>query len=224
MGFKSDLDTQGFAIVPDVIDAATCEALRERLGDADGAGTRGLLHVPEVARLARSRLSDLVRALLPAEPTPVRGIYFDKRPETNWLVAWHQDLTVSLKERVEMPGFGPWSVKDGVPHVQPPIELREQMLTVRLHLDDTDTSNGALRVLPGSQDRGRLSADAIQACRGECSEVCCNAHVGDVLLMRPLLLHASARTTSERRRRVLHIEYAGFSLPEPVQWHEAPCL
>jgi ectoine hydroxylase-related dioxygenase (phytanoyl-CoA dioxygenase family) len=173
--------------------------------------------------LARSVLSELVRPYLSGAPVPVRGIYFDKRPETNWLVAWHQDLTLAVKEHVEVPGFGPWSVKDGVPHVQPPVMLLEQMLAVRLHLDDTDASNGALRVLSGTHQLGRLSAGAIQNCRESYEEIFCEAKAGDVLLMRTLMLHASSRSTSERRRRVLHIEYAGFPLPEPLEWHETPC-
>ena len=223
MNLSSHLDTRGFAIVPNVLDAAACHALASLLGDANGAGTRGMLRVHEVAVLAQSLLADLVRPHLPAGLVPVRGIYFDKRPETNWLVAWHQDLTLALKEQVEVPGFGPWSVKEGVPHVQPPIKLLEQMLTVRLHLDDTDADNGALRVLSGTHRLGRLSADAIQNCRDTHDEVLCEAKAGDVLLMRPLLLHASSRSTSTRRRRIVHIEFAGFPLPKPLEWHEASC-
>ncbi len=223
MNIASNLDTRGFAIVPNVLDAAGCHAMASLLGDASGAGTRGMLRIQEVAALAQRLLADLVRPHLPDKPVPVRGIYFDKRPETNWLVAWHQDLTLALKEKAEVPGFGPWSVKEGVPHVQPPMKLLEQMLTVRLHLDDTDADNGALRVLSGTHRLGRLSAEAIQNCRETHEEVLCEAKAGDVLLMRPLLLHASSRSSSARRRRVLHIEFAGFSLPDPLEWHEAPC-
>ncbi len=220
MLLASELSEQGFAIVPGVLDQAACEALRVLLGDADGAGTRGLLRMPEVMQLAQSLLADLVRPHLPVKPIPVRGIYFDKRPGTNWLVAWHQDLTLSVKERVEVRGFGPWSVKEGVPHVQPPVDCLEQMLTVRLHLDDADSANGALRVLPGTHQLGRLNTEDIQKCRETHEEVFCEAQVGDALLMRPLLLHASSRSMSERRRRVLHIEFAGFDLPAPLEWHE----
>jgi len=223
MNLASNLETHGFAIVPNVLDAAACHALASLLGDASGAGTRGMLRVHEVAALAQSLLADLVRPHLPAAPVPVRGIYFDKRAETNWLVAWHQDLTLAIKEHVEAPGFGPWSVKEGVPHVQPPMMLLEQMLAVRLHLDDTDADNGALRVLSGTHRLGRLNAEAIQTCRETHAEVLCETKAGDVLVMRPLLLHASSRSTSPRRRRVLHIEFAGFSLPKPLEWHEAPC-
>ncbi len=222
MNHVADLNAHGFASVPQVLDPEACAVLRDLLGDADGAGTRGMLQVPEVMQLAQTLLVDLVRPLLPPKPIPVRGIYFDKRPEKNWLVAWHQDLTLALKERVEVSGFGPWSVKEGVPHVQPPVGLLEQMISVRLHLDDTDATNGALRVLPGTHRLGRLNAEAIRRCRETCKEVSCEAKAGDVLLMRPLLLHASSHSTSERRRRVLHIEFAGYHLPAPLDWHELP--
>jgi hypothetical protein len=222
MNYRDDLDTQGFAIVPKLLDEVACRALRDLLGDADGAGTRGMLRVPEVMRLAQSLLVDLVRPHLPAEPVAVRGIFFDKRPETNWLVAWHQDITLALKERVEVPRWGPWSVKDGVSHVQPPLECLEQMLTVRLHLDDADADNGAMRVLPGTHRLGRLNAESIARCRETHTEVLCAGKAGDALLLRPLLLHSSSRSMSEHRRRVLHIEFAGFELPQPLEWQEVP--
>jgi ectoine hydroxylase-related dioxygenase (phytanoyl-CoA dioxygenase family) len=92
---------------------------------------------------------------------------------------------------------------------------------VRIHLDDADETNGALRVLPGSHRLGRLSAERIQELRPKEAEHLCTACACDALLMRPLLLHASSRSTSDRHRRVLHIEYAAFSLPDELQWHEA---
>jgi ectoine hydroxylase-related dioxygenase (phytanoyl-CoA dioxygenase family) len=158
---------------------------------------------------------------MPSEPFPVRAIYFDKSSEANWLVTWHQDLTLAVRNRAEVPGFGPWSMKDGILHVQPPVELLEQMLTLRLHLDDADGANGALRVLPGSHRLGRLSAKRIQEVTAQQSEVLCTASAGDALLMRPLILHASGRSRSHRHRRVLHIEYAAFPLPAGLQWHES---
>ena len=95
------------------------------------------------------------------------------------------------------------------------------MLTVRLHLDAADALNGALRVLPGTHRLGRLSAARIQELRGAEPEFLCAAAAGDALLMRPLLLHASSRSTTVGHRRVLHIEYAGFTLPPELQWHAA---
>ena len=208
------VEPDGFSMVPGVLDTDKQRELLDVLGSESGAGRRGLLALPAVDGLARSqKLLDLVRPHVAHEPFPVRSIYFDKSPEANWLVSWHQDLTLALRSRAEVPGFGPWSVKDGVPHVQPPVGLLEQMLTVRLHLDDADESNGALRVLPGSHRLGRLSSGQIQGLRVQQADVLCTVPAGDALLMRPLLLNASGRSTRQRHRRVLHIEYAAFTLP-----------
>jgi ectoine hydroxylase-related dioxygenase (phytanoyl-CoA dioxygenase family) len=164
---------------------------------------------------------DFIRPHLPLEPIPVRAIYFDKSAEANWGVTWHQDLTLALRAHAEVPGFGPWSTKDGIPHVQPPVELLEQMLTLRLHLDHADQFNGALRVFPGSHRWGRLTPGRIQELRTQGEDFLCAAAAGDALLMRPLLFHASSRSTSAQHRRILHIEYAGFALPPELNWHGA---
>jgi ectoine hydroxylase-related dioxygenase (phytanoyl-CoA dioxygenase family) len=150
---------------------------------------------------------------------PVRAIYFDKSAATNWLVGWHQDLTVAARARVDVPGFGSWSVKEGVPHVRAPVAVLEQMLSVRIHLDDCEESNGALRVLPGTHRLGRLSSEQIHELRNNHPEVVCHASAGDVMLMRPLLLHASGKSAETGHRRVLHIEYAGHDLPGGLHWH-----
>ena len=217
-----EVEQHGFAVVPRIIEADARRELLSTLGPVSGAGRRGLLALPAVAELARSsQFLDLIRPHLPSEPFPVRSIYFDKSADTNWLVPWQQDLTRALRARAEVPGFGPWSIKDGIPQVQPPVALLQQMLSIRLHLDDADESNGALRVLPGSHRLGRLSSERIQELRSQQSDFLCAVSAGDALLMRPLLLHASSRSTSTRHRRVLHIEYAAFTLPDELHWHEA---
>jgi len=214
---------EGFAIVSSILEKSECEELINLFGAVNGPGRRGILGLPQIARLACSkRLLDVVQPYLPAQPRPVRGIYFDKNPEANWLVAWHQDLTLVVRNQFDVPGFGPWSVKECVPHVQPPVHLLEQMLTVRLHLDDCDEANGALRVIPGSHCSGRLSPDAIERLRNEKPTTVCGAAAGDALLMRPLLLHSSGRSKNANHRRVVHIEYASFDLPSGLQWHETP--
>jgi hypothetical protein len=154
--------------------------------------------------------------VVPPGYAAVRSILFDKRPGANWNVAWPQDLTITVRERREAEGFGPWSTKDGTPHVQAPAALLERMLTLRLHLDDTGSANGALRVYPGSHRHGRLDPPF----QGE--EVLCEARAGDALLMRPLLLHASSKSTDAARlRRVIHIEFApADALPAPLKWAE----
>ena len=123
-------------------------------------------------------------------------------------------------ERVEMPGFGGWSIKQGVIHVQPPPSVLENMLTLRVHLDDCDADNGPLRVLRGSHRHGRLNDDQIARLKHECEEVTCVVPAGGVLLMRPLIFHASSPAKKPRHRRVIHLEYAANPLPEPLRWFE----
>lgn len=216
------VEKDGFTIVHRVISADERRQLLSDLGPSSGAGRRGLLALPTVAELARSpRILEIISPHMPSHPFPVRAIYFEKSRDTNWLVPWHQDLTLALRAMGRAPGFGPWSTKDGIPHVQPPVELLQLMLAVRLHFDDADVYNGALRVLPGTHRIGRLSAERIQELRRKQPEFICTVSAGDALLMRPLLLHASSRSTSARHRRVLHIEYAAFPLPDGLDWHEA---
>ncbi len=168
--YREDLESDGFAIVPDVLDASTIDRLRDHLADirADEAtsrrggkafGVRNLLNViPATRELAISRaLRLLIEPVLGSGARVVRGVYFDKHKDANWKVAWHQDLTIAVRERVDIDEYGPWSLKAGIHHVQPPMSVLQGMLAARIHLDDTDASNGALRVFPGSQKHGRLT-------------------------------------------------------------------
>ena len=159
----------------------------------------------------------------------VRGILFDKTPDENWPVAWHQDLSIAVAARVELGGYSGWSVKGSVPHVQAPVELLERMVTLRLHLDDVGVDNGRLRIAPGTHRKGRIAsaeiAGQVAACDGE---VVFTAPAGDALLLKPLVLHGSARATSvaHRHRRVIHIEFAPTDgLAAGLEWHERnrPC-
>jgi Phytanoyl-CoA dioxygenase (PhyH) len=219
---QDSIGEQGFAVVAQVLTKAERDELIEQLGPVSGAGRRGILELPLMANLSCSdRCLALVRPYFSGEPRPVRAIYFDKGPEINWLVAWHQDLTIAVRTKSDVPGYGPWSLKEGVPHVQPPVHLLEQMLTVRLHLDDCDESNGALRVIPGSHRLDRLSAEAIRRLTYQQRATTCCVAAGDALLMRPLLLHSSGRSRTAGHRRVVHIEYASFALPNELQWHES---
>ena len=217
-GFHHD----GFCMARAMVQPGQVDALLTALGPVDRAGRRGLLAHPEVHRLATSAaFLDVVSPLMSGTPRPVRGILFDKSPTTNWLVPWHQDLTIVVQRRIGVSGFGPWSRKDGRVHVQPPAEILRHMVTLRLHLDDVDASNGALRVLPESHCLGRLGVDEIERLRTVTPEVVCEARRGDALLMCPLILHASSRSTSGRHRRVLHLEYAGVDLPGGLEWDPA---
>jgi Phytanoyl-CoA dioxygenase (PhyH) len=218
----TNLDQNGYAMQAAVLSTAECLELIAELGPVEGPGRRGLLSHPVVANLAHSDpVLAAVHPHLPGVPRAVRAIYFDKSPDSNWLVPWHQDLTIAVTRRIEHPGFGPWSEKDGLIHVQPPASYLAQMITIRLHLDLADETNGALRVLPGSHLLGKLSPQQINQCKAEIQAQPCIAARGDALLMRPLLLHASSRSTTTQHRRILHIEYASNDLPTGLSWNAA---
>jgi hypothetical protein len=189
-------------------------------------GVRDLLsRVPEVGRLAESaRLISFVESILGPGAFVARGLFFDKTPTANWSLPWHQDVTIAVKQKREAPGFGPWTFKAGIPHVHAPGEVLARMITVRLHLDDCGPENGPMRVLPGSHSRGRLSPTEIAAWTAEASRkaVSCLVPAGGVLVMRPLLLHASAVATAPGHRRVIHLEYAAEELPAGLQWFQGP--
>ncbi len=185
------------------------------------AGLRNLLQkIPVVRALADSpQLRDLLAKLGCPNARPVRALFFDKNPAHNWKGPWHQDLTIAVHERHETPGYGPWSVKEGVSHVQPPAALLAGMVTLRLHLDDCDADNGALCVQLGSHLHGRLSAEAI-ACRDSARKLTCCLRAGGVVAMRPLLLHASSPARVPRHRRIIHLDYSPNLLPPPLAWFD----
>lgn len=218
------LREDGFELVPSFLGGGELAVLQERFVAPIESGDRSVLSDVAVADFARApKMMSLISRHIGDKARAVRAILFDKTTESNWLVPWHQDLTIVVEDRADVPGYGPWSIKNGRHHVQPPMPVMDQMLTLRLHLDDCDESNGALQVIPGSHCHGRLDADAIQNWRSRHAATLCTAKAGDALLMRPLLLHASSRATStERRRRVLHIEFAACELAAPIRWHCGP--
>lgn len=154
----------------------------------------------------------------PGTPSLVRAILFNKTTENNWMVTWHQDRTVAVSERFEKHEWGPWSVKDGVHHVQPPVDALDKMVTFRIHLDDTSQENGCLRVLPGSHQLGILEQDAIREYVQNQRPVICEAPAGSALVMRPHILHSSSKAPNPSQRRVLHLEYSSFELPFGIAW------
>jgi len=150
----------------------------------------------------------------------VRGIFFDKTPQANWKVAWHQDLTIAVKNKKQLAGFKCWSVKAGITHVQPPDFVVEKILTLRIHLDDATKESGALKVIPGSHSHGRLSAADIARIKLETQPVDCVVPSGGALLMRPLLLHSSS-LSGHSHRRVIHLEFSSMDLPGGLEWHRS---
>ena len=148
----------------------------------------------------------------------MRAILFDKSPARNWALGWHQDRTICVRARRDVPGFGPWTVKDGLTHVEPPFDLLERMVTLRIHLDDVTSDNAPLLVAPGSHRLGRIRADRIEAVVRRRGTFVCTASAGDVWLYATPILHASQRAQEPARRRVLQVDYSADALPGGLEW------
>ena len=221
-GAREALQRDGYALLRGRISAADCGTVAAAfpVTSPRAGGVRNALRIAEAqAQASIKALHALADDLLQRPSRAVRAILFDKSPAANWAVAWHRDLMIPVRERHDLAGYRNWSVKDGVCHVQAPLEILRGMLTLRLHLDDCDARNGALRVLPASHDIEQ--DDAPQVAGDEARTVTCVAQAGDVLAMRPCLLHASGKAQQPGRRRILHIEYAAQELPPPLQWARA---
>jgi hypothetical protein len=217
---------EGFTLARNVLHTHALAALVRLIEDSvvpeEGrGGVRNLLDVPAFRELANSaQVRALIEPILGAEAFPIRGILFDKNDNANWKVPWHQDVTIAVTNRVEADGYGPWSVKAGVIHVQPPASVLQKMISIRMHLDDCPAENGALRVLPGTHLEGKLSQAKIDEYVAELTPVVCEAQQGDALMMHPLLLHASSAASLPKHRRVLHFDYANIELSPGLQWRE----
>jgi len=164
------------------------------------------------------KLKAVLRELFTGDYFVVKSIYFDKPQTSNWYVAYHQDLTISVDKKLELEGFGLWTTKQDQFAVQPPLDILQTMVTVRIHLDHTDEHNGALKVVPASHLKGIYRPETIDWAVE--SEVSCQVDKGGIMLMKPLLLHSSGRTTNNKQRRVIHIEFADRELPAELNWSE----
>jgi ectoine hydroxylase-related dioxygenase (phytanoyl-CoA dioxygenase family) len=160
----------------------------------------------------------IATSLLGRRPRLVRALFFDKTPTRNWFVAWHQDRTVTLNRRVPLEGWDLWSQKDGVHHVQPPRDVLDRMVTIRLHLDPADRHAGCLSVIPGSHRHGVLTTTEIRGFVASSQARYCVVNAGDAVVMHPLILHSSLRSRSSSHRRVVHLEYSCYELPPGVAW------
>jgi ectoine hydroxylase-related dioxygenase (phytanoyl-CoA dioxygenase family) len=213
LSWLQPIQKQGYAIIPDILAPQEITELLDEFSRVDlprsRAGVRHAMKLPAVAALARNpRLIGIAQETLGAGAFPFRATLFDKSPTANWLVVWHQDTALPLRERRESPGWGPWSVKDGVIYSHAPENALSQVLALRVHLDDSTAENGPLRVLPGTHTLGVLTDEMLHALSTQITAVDCVVPQGGVLAMRPLIVHASSKSQVENPRRVLHIEYA----------------
>lgn len=232
---KGALDRDGFCLLRQAVDAGTVSHLldvcrdvfeddsdnvRARSSRGHVYAARNLIEtVPDVSTVWQSAaLLRFLREQLGDEVGLVRALFFDKPPDRTWVLAWHKDTSIAVKDNsIESSSFSLPTVKAGVPHVIACDEVLRQMLTLRIHLDEVTEENGPLRVIPGSHVSSDTEGVGIDAA------VDVHAAAGDVLAMRPLITHSSGSSTPEtkRHRRILHLEFAASPrLPDGMQWHD----
>lgn len=178
-----------------------------------------LKEIPEVKDLIfNDNIKNIITEVFGEQYFVVKSIYFDKPEKSNWYVAYHQDLTISVDRKTELAGFGPWTTKQNQFAVQPPLDILENIFTIRIHLDDTDENNGALKVVPTSHSKGIYRPETIDWSIE--TETICSVEKAGIMIMKPLLLHGSNRTINGNKRRVIHIEFSDKALPEELNWSE----
>lgn len=228
---KVEFEEKGFTVLDDIFSTHDIDSIIKLIEtheygsevfrrSTDLYAIRQVLKViPQLQLIAlKESFLNLIRTLFGVGYFPVKSIYFDKPGNSNWFVAYHQDLSISVDKKAEVNGFGPWTVKQNQFAVQPPLEVLQNNFTARIHLDDTDSTNGVLKVIPASHKKGIYRPETIDW--NVETEEYCPVKRGGVMFMSPLLLHASGRTISSKQRRVLHIEFSKHQLPTPLQWSE----
>ena len=184
----------------------------------DRAGVRLTHTLALAALLSTGTLHQIAAAAIGASARPVRAVLFDKSPHANWALGWHQDRTIAVRERRDVPGYGPWSRKQGLLHVEPPFAIIERMATLRIHLDDVPADNAPLLIAPGSHSLGRLPVADVGYAVARCGIHACLARRGDIWAYATPILHASAAAERPVRRRVLQVDYSADHLPGGLAW------
>lgn len=228
---KEELLSNGFTTIDGIYSADEVEKILNAIDQVDKtketfrkssdlfAIRQFLKEVPETIKyIFNDNLKTIVRQIFGDDYFAVKSIYFDKPETSNWYVPYHQDLTISVDKKLDLDGFGPWTVKQNQFAVQPPLDILENIFTVRIHLDDTDENNGALKVIPSSHSKNIYRPEAIDWKTEK--ETICNVGIGGIMIMKPLLLHSSSRTTNNLKRRVIHIEFTNKELPTELNWAE----
>ncbi|MBN8820233.1 MAG: phytanoyl-CoA dioxygenase family protein [Sphingomonas sp.] len=197
--------------------AEICAALHEVPHDRAGVRIQGIEALRPILDKG-GPVGSLAASFLGQRCRPVRAILFDKTPATNWSLAWHQDRTICVKMRMDVKGYGPWTIKAGIQHVAPPFALLARMLTLRVHLDDVPADNAPLLIAPGSHMAGRVATEGYDDVVSRCGTRICLAKAGDVWVYATPILHASAASKQGGHRRVLQVDYSADDLDCGLEW------
>ncbi|MBO6516553.1 MAG: phytanoyl-CoA dioxygenase family protein [Bacteroidia bacterium] len=222
----TEFSKQGYAVTPAILSGHDLEPILDYLHTVTThSEVRPQVHAirklfcehPQLVPIVFTNgLQRLIQEVMGDSYFLTKAIYFDKPEQSNWFVPYHQDITISVQRRIDTPGYKNWTKKQGYTSVQPPLAILENTVTLRLHLDQTNDTNGALYVVPESHRKGVFPSNMMS----KDSEVCCEVEAGGVMLMKPLTFHASRRSLNGLRRRVIHLEFNNRQLPNDLQWAE----
>ena len=227
---KKRLELKGFGILNHVYTKRDIRKLKTKLDNYIKQHNEQVFGMREVLKkmpelkdiLFNNNFKKLIKTI-DKDAFITKAIYFDKSPTDNWYVTWHQDIPINVSEKLDIEGFTSWTNKKGVISVCPPESISKNTFAMRIHLDDTDSKNGALKVIPGSHNKC-LTHDEIQLISTNSIPFISEVNSGGVLLLKPLLLHASSKTTVQKRRRVLHLEFSSLALPKNLKYAEHDTL
>ncbi|UWY30002.1 phytanoyl-CoA dioxygenase family protein [Flavobacterium sp. TR2] len=234
MNYSAEINSAGFAIINNVFTENEIENLislieNKTVNNQENATFRksqDLFAIRQFHKEApetlpfifNKKLQDIIESTFGKGFFITKSIYFDKPEKSNWFVAYHQDLTISVDQKIEVENFENWTVKQNQFAVQPPTEILENNFTVRIHIDKTTKDNGALKVIHNSHSKGILRIENLDFEKEK--ETICEVEKGGIMIMKPLLFHASNKTTNNERRRVIHIEFSKQPLPKGLEWSE----
>lgn len=234
MNSLNEINSEGFTIIDNVYSENEVEKLISFIedvteNDSDNSTFRKSQdlfairqfhkEVPETLDIIFNKnLKDIIESNFGSGYFITKSIYFDKPEKSNWFVAYHQDLTISVDKKVAIENFENWTIKQNQFAVQPPKEILEDNFTIRIHIDKTTKDNGALKVINNSHSKGILRIENLNFEKEK--ETICEVEKGGVMIMKPLLFHASNKTTNNERRRVIHIEFSKQQLPQGLEWSE----
>lgn len=238
MNYTSEINSEGFAIINNIYSENEIEKLISLIedvteNDSENATFRKSQdlfairqfhkEVPETLDfIFNENLKEIIESNFGSGYFITKSIYFDKPEKSNWFVAYHQDLTISVNKKIEAANFENWTVKQNQFAVQPPKEILEDNFTIRIHIDKTTKNNGALKVINNSHSKGILRIENLNFETEK--ETICEVEKGGIMIMKPLLFHASNKTTNNERRRVIHIEFSKQQLPAGLEWSEGTIL
>ena len=234
MNYSKEINSEGFAIIEAIYSDSEVEKIISEIEKVTQATTDNATfrksndlfairqfhkEIPEtLPYVFNQNLLEFIKTNFGQNYFITKTIYFDKPEKSNWFVSYHQDLTISVNKKIDVKHFENWTVKQNQFAVQPPKEILDNNFTIRIHLDRTTKDNGALKVLNASHKKGISRVENINL--NEEIETICEVEKGGIMIMKPLLFHASNKTTNNERRRVIHIEFSNQILPNELEWSE----